>query len=259
MSSNLERIIFSTSDEYADFWPINSKIWKEHIGIEPICIHFGEKTLTEKYGQVIKYNYLKDLPPILQVTWSKFRLPELFNGYTIIGDIDQIPLNREYFLRNYSRYTHLNAFGCDLTTEVWNNKGSLIMGGADLPGHYHVAIGEDYRKYYSDNKSFEEQINIFSETKSYGLGKISNDWNNPEKYFWCLEEMYTSHMLKINNVNIDMYNKANRICRSEWQNNMYLYDKDVANIDIHCMRPYKEYEQQLFKVLEDYEIDCTSL
>ena len=39
----IDKVIFSTSDQYSPFWNIQSKIYKEALGIEPVCLLFGKK------------------------------------------------------------------------------------------------------------------------------------------------------------------------------------------------------------------------
>ena len=69
----IDKVIFSTSEEYSKFWNIQSKIYKEVLDIEPICILYGEKKntdMTEEYGKVIERDFDPTLPKVLQITWS---------------------------------------------------------------------------------------------------------------------------------------------------------------------------------------------
>ena len=54
----IQKVIFSSSEEYSDFWEPISKIFNENLGIEPVLIYFGENKLSEKYGKVYYQKYL---------------------------------------------------------------------------------------------------------------------------------------------------------------------------------------------------------
>ena len=48
----IDKVIFTTSVEYSDFWNINSKIFKTKLGIEPVCLLFGERSKTDVTEEV---------------------------------------------------------------------------------------------------------------------------------------------------------------------------------------------------------------
>ena len=74
----IDKIVFSTSEEFSPFWNIQSYIWKEKLGIEPVCILWGDikKTnMKDTYGEIIEKKYNPDLLKSFQLTWSKFYQP----------------------------------------------------------------------------------------------------------------------------------------------------------------------------------------
>jgi hypothetical protein len=39
----IQKAIFSSSEEYSDFWDTQLRVFKEALGIEPVCLLFGKK------------------------------------------------------------------------------------------------------------------------------------------------------------------------------------------------------------------------
>jgi len=272
----IDKVIFSTSEEYSGFWNIQSKIFKSTLGIDPVCLLFGKKSNTdmnEEFGKVIEMEFIEDLPKILQITWSKFYYPQTEPETTwLMGDIDMIPLTKRYFqndnlkgIDENTTYVHMNIGGCarglDLSPETWLEKGSTTMGGCDLPAHYHVAKGHIFGRVYG-NESFEQQVRKISNSQKYGVGARCNwDWQQvEEKYFWIAEENYSSEKLweKYSDGVVDFVgfyydtrNNANRVDRDSWdhQTNDYVYDlqklRSGGFVDVHCMRSHgKGFETQ---------------
>ncbi len=38
----IDKVIFSSSEQYADFWPTISRVFKENLQIEPVCLLFAD-------------------------------------------------------------------------------------------------------------------------------------------------------------------------------------------------------------------------
>tara|TARA_R110000851_G_scaffold209703_1_gene362130 strand:- start:3675 stop:4520 length:846 start_codon:yes stop_codon:yes gene_type:complete len=271
----IDKVIFSCSEEYSDFWSINSKIFSEQLNIEPVCLLFSENDnfkICEKYGQVKRMKFVPNLPKIIQITWAKFYHTKIEPATTwIIGDIDQIPLQRDYFVNTIEKisdcdYVHLNYDGCgqtlDMDPSLWLVKDGERGGGFDLPAHYHVAKGKTFHNVLGLDQPFEQQIQLLTSGK-YGLGAIYNNIErNSERYYWIAEEQFSSHCIreqflneKINFHGFSYENRNNtqRINRSAWTGK-YHYDKEklVSKkfVDIHCHRPFSEQENFLYQILE---------
>jgi NDP-sugar pyrophosphorylase family protein len=199
----IDKVIFTTSEEYSDFWNINSKVHKEYLGIEPICYLFGKKentNMNEDFGPVYEISYDERFNWLLQLTWYKFWVAQYYpNDVIMIGDIDNIPLQRNWFIddiEDYSDdcYVHLNAEGIG---DQWVAKGGNLTGGTDLPGHYHVAKGTTYKKslknayeYILNDEevlvsycdlyikwNFQEFIDYINSVKCDGLLVSHNNWH----------------------------------------------------------------------------------
>jgi len=267
----IDKVVFSTSVEYSDFWNINSKIFKTKLGIEPVCLLFGDRNKTdvnEDYGKVIDMPIISDLPLLLQITWSKFyhTTTELDTTW-LIGDIDMLPLQTRWFKENIAsipdeHYIHLNVGGnCamqGLPADHWYTYGGILEGGCDLPAHYHAAKGSTFKTTLDLNTSFDEQVRWMVNTKRYGLGHLNKDFNG-DRFYWCAEEHRTTELIrsnikkKITKFQGFAYNTTNngqRVDRGGFNNNTndYSYDRNKLVtgqfVDVHCMRPFKKYQAQ---------------
>lgn len=269
----IDKVLFTTSVEYSDFWNINSEIFYKKFNIEPVCILFGDinkTTVSEKYGKVINMPVLDNVPRLLQITWYKFFYP-IFEPETtwLIGDIDMLPLQTFWFKENLLNvdddfYVHLNENGAHQQAGLpygnWISNGGVIKGGADLPGYYHVAKGKTFKKALNHTDSFEKELEYIISSKKYGLGHFCPNQFFGEKFYWCAEEHYTTELIRQNilNNNINFkgftYEPQQRVDRGGFINNDYTYDmhklQNNMYVDAHCMRPYRTYEKQNINLLK---------
>jgi hypothetical protein len=267
----IDKVIFSSSEEYSDFWNINSEIFKTKLGIEPVCILFGKKSNTnmnEKYGKIIERNFLKDLPLVLQIVWSKFDFTKTEPETTwMIGDIDQIPLCDKWFTKNIqdlddTMYVHLNAgASCEavgLSNDAWMTDHPVFLY-AKLPAHYHIAKGKIFTDFYELNNDFEEQIKKIVIEEIGSIDKLK-EIQNPTQQFWCAEERFSTRILRekfiLNKFKPFYYsNNTNKICRSRYDHNKndYIYYKKQLEsknyVDIHCDRPYNKTRIQIENII----------
>lgn len=285
----IDNIVFSCSDFYAPFWEIQSKIWKTKFNIHPICLLHGNSNLnlSEKYGEVVRFNYDKNFPDVIQLQFRKFHYPTTSPDKTwIVGDIDQIPLQTEHFLSDLDKvdensYAHFNYTLCaqmrNMPGEIYLSRGAYVNGGFDLPGHYHCAKGKFYGELYFKDQSFEEVISSVISSKRYGMIKEDAQRNLNKQIhgsFWVAEEMYTSEYLwygykkkVVNGLYLKDYHiwdgKIDRVGNlrdssgrwiPQWNGQNYVYDENKLRnkgyVDIHCHRPYHEQEKAMMKVLE---------
>jgi len=263
----IQKAIFSTSEEYSDFWNLQSQILKEKFNIDPICILYGDvkKTnMSDKYGDIIEKKFDQSLPKVLQITWSKFFYPSLEEDTTwFLGDIDMFFLQKAWITDSISNvsddyYLHMNCEGCG--AKRWSD-------GGDLPAHYHIAKGSLFTQVYNRMSSIEEEVKFIVDQQKYGLGFNlwkGNSFLNQDQYYWCAEENYSSELIRNKILNHNLKFKGfsymdspcgngHRIDRASF-NGDYQYDlnrlKNNEYIDIHCMRPFEPYKNQLIKILK---------
>ena len=280
----IDKVIFSTSEEYSGFWNIQSKIYKEALGIEPVCLLFGKKentNMTEEYGTIIEREFIEDLPKVIQITWSKYDFPKTEpDTIWMLGDIDMIPLQSWYFTENLKDvkeddYLHLNFAGISLprrgTLDAFLTEGSEAHArakgsfntGADLAGHYHVSKGKNFEKIFNLQRPFREQIEYITNAHRYGLGPAGqspkpesvDEIMNAGSYYWCAEESYSSEQIyeaiQRQDISFGGYcynNSISRVDRSTWNNDIKDYQYDPERLksgrDIVDIHCERPYEKQ---------------
>lgn len=276
----IDKVLFSTSVEFSDFWNTISKVYKTKLGIEPVCLLFGKKSDTnvnEDYGKVIEMPILPQYNLLLQVTWSKFYYPIHEPDTTwMIGDIDMIPLQSDWFVEKIKNvpedvYAHLNTGSCCIGSlrppHDWWTVGGSVDGGCDLPGQYHVAKGRIFQKALEHTGTFEDELKYLISNNRYGLGARGSPdprWHVKEVFYWCAEEHRSTELIRKNILNgtIKFYgtyynpNNVDRVDRAWFNPNTQNYTYDVDRlakndyVDMHCMRPYSKYAAQTENVLK---------
>lgn len=216
----IQKVIFSSSEQYSDFWNLQSKIWKKTLNIEPVCLLFGKKSntdMTEEFGKVHEMNFITNLPKILQITFSKFYYTKMEpDTVWMTGDLDQFPLSRSWWTDNIldvgdDEYAHLNVDGCGSSIDSNKEQGAWLKygmrdssnpssKGIPLPAHYHVFRGNTFVKVYGD-MSFEDHVKeVINIITPEHLEHKKNDPQgyrtpNDEPFYWTAEETYTSTVL----------------------------------------------------------------
>lgn len=269
----IDKVLFTTSVEYSDFWNINSEIFYKKFNIEPVCILFGDinKTnISTKHGKVITMPIMDNFSRLLQITWYKFYYPVFEPDTTwLIGDIDMLPLQTFWFKENLlnvddNTYVHLNENGAHQQTGLpygnWLIKGGVVRGGADLPGYYHVAKGKIFEKALNHNSSFEDELRHIVSSEKYGLGHLHPTIFTGERFYWCAEEHYTTELIRQNIIDGKInfkgytYEPHQRVDRGGFNNGDYAYDlnklKNNMYVDVHSMRPYDAYKEQNMNLLK---------
>lgn len=281
----IDSVIFSCSAPFVPFWNIQAKIWKTKFGIEPICLFFGSKEglgIEEKYGKVYEISPFSNLPPVLQITCSKFLACDLVsldpNKIYLIGDVDTLPLQTKYFTEDIASisdadYLHLRSYPEFLDT---GSKADNLSRGGDLPGYYHVAKGKTFLNLFLRG-NFQDTVKYIADSKLYGLRvKVPNEniqgMGDIHDYYWCAEETYTSqkiwkaareNRIVFHGKDYVMVSKDHYIDRDSvrcsndcrgWNGIDYIYDKEKLArreyVDIHCMRPYAIQSRAMIRILE---------
>jgi len=283
----INKIVFSSSEEFSPFWNLQSFIWKEIFNIEPVCILWGKvqnTNMSDRYGTIIEKKYNENLIKSFQLTWSKFHHTMSEPDTTwIIGDMDLYPLQKSLFTNvikdiDDDFYTHL-------ASNVVTNQKYELKGGY-LPAYFHVAKGKTFEKALSLNEgTFEEQIhniindgrftyknevNLETAKNMFGANsgnKVLIDEN--EYQYWLTDERYSSYKIYDSHTkgNITFKtaieyqiiphncNSQTRIDRKSFYNGTYNNYNELMLInnqiiDIHCHRPFDEQKDSLYKIIE---------
>ena len=261
----IQKVIFSSSEEYSDFWEPISKIFNENLGIEPVLIYFGENKLSEKYGKVHYQKYLP-YPKIIQLLFARIWFTKLEPNTTwLLGDIDLFPLQKHRFIDMIQDipddfHIHLMENRISNPPDLWKIKGPKD-GGADLCAHNHVAKGYVFDKNFELHDSFEEACKFLYENK-YGLGFFSKGWDTESKRYYCCCEQYTTEKLRSKLSNIKFHgfysDHMQHISRlgnalNDRGDALNYYDENLLRnqwfIDFHSIRPYTKYKDKIDSIL----------
>ena len=193
----------------------------------------------------------------------------------MIGDIDQIPLQREHFIDNLSdvkedHYVHLAENHIEQLSDVpvgtWRKEGSVV-DRCYLTAHYHVAKGSTFTKALDLNLSLETHIEALLDQwrshrkkirASYAELQDQRHWGeteNKQHGVWAWEEIYTTSLIYKNYV--DKFTGFERSIRGPQRR---CIDRGIDGcrfdpnqkelyVDIHCPVPYEKNKQKIHDIL----------
>jgi hypothetical protein len=277
----IDKILFVSDSNitYLSFWKSISRYYKKRFDIYCKLFFIGEKTedneiyLSEEYGEVEIVKPLEKIPIIIQALWGKFWFTQTEpETKWLIGDIDLYLLNKDFFFKSLDfipedGYGHLNS-------------GSNWGNGVDLPGYFHCASGEKFKKLLNLSDSFEEDCLYILNSKKYGIlynGLVGKTWANiesaPERIkdkldygFICCEENLSTERLfnyKKDVTTIEYPKNLNRL-ETEYAvvgrqtPDNYNFDKIFQEknkesfIDFHSPRPYTVFGERIEKIISNY-------
>lgn len=267
----IDKVVWSSSVEYSDFWNIASRIHKEKLGMDSVLLLFGDRNkcdLSEEYGEVVQCYFHDDLPKMPQLVLSKFYYPKTELDTTwMIGDIDQLPLQRKRFIDDIEHvsddaYVHLAEDAITslsrLRTEYWKEDETHLT--AFLTAHYHVAKGRTFHQALNLGLSFQDHVkDLISMRYREPFEQIKNI---DEKVLWAFEEQYTTMLIKK-----FFLSKGGRFvgfsrphgCRNPDsmkvdRGNGCKFDENRLDhyVDFHCPRPYKQHAEQINNILDTF-------
>src|SRR3989339_472087 len=228
----INRAILSTNENpmYIDFWPIVAKAWKQLIGVTPTLALIAPQNvpIDTSLGDVIRFEPIPGIPTGYQAQVIRNLLPSLFpNDFCIIGDIDMIPVNKNYLIGSALPFAEKNFV-------VYRNLayGPRTVG---YPMCYNAAKGS----------TFAEIFNVKNKKDIYDIIKywhtINNGWSADEQLLFKYLHNWKFHKSRCRYLNQTV---LARLDRGKWNPKVTLLKKH-AYIDIHSIRPYKQHEQHL--------------
>lgn len=232
---NLKYVLLGsdTNPFYLDFWPIVSKVWKEVFQIEPVLGLISDEEselIKDEYGLIKKFKKVEGIDLGLQSQIVRFYLNNYLEGFSLISDIDMLPLSKIYFEGTCSRLNKENLM-------VLSSDNPECSSEQMYPMCYIASHTDTFKKVFDLNVSWEEFCTI--------LNSRNESWYTDQKYLY--EKVNDFHR-KTNNV---VFLKrgwngqaSRRIDRINWT-----YDPDKVKrgfyIDSHLLRPYSEYSTNI--------------
>lgn len=224
------------SDEnplYLDFWPVVSKIWKQKLGIIPILGLISEEEsdfIETEHGLIKKFKKISNIDSALQSQIVRLYLTKLLNGYSIISDIDMIPLSKDYFFSNALHVNQNNII-------VYSSDNPECLQNQMYPMCYILAHTNTYNRIFDLNLNWENFCKL--------LNNRNESWYTDQKYIYEKINIFKNQG---NNV-VLLERKWNgmaskRIDRAFWS---YYPDKvkEGYYIDSHLLRPYFKHKQEI--------------
>jgi len=231
----IDRVILATDTHptYIEFWPIVAKAWKS-IGIQPTLalIAPADVIIDETLGDVMRFDPIDGIPTSLQAQCIRLLLPALFpNDFSIISDIDMIPLQRHYFTTS--------------TTNCPDDAFVVFKAPVSqrFPMCYNAARGTTFQDLFNIHTIHDIKQTMIAWNK-LGLG-----WNTDELVLYQYLTQWKFFTTRCIQLGHDVHP---RIDRMFWH-----YDKQLLKqgyyIDAHCLRPYTRYKHEIDQLLHDMQ------
>jgi len=278
----ITKAIFGVDDSYfLEFWPIQAKICKELLCIEPILFyicnedsdfyHDGngmvkkiKKVNNNQTGNVVNTGLLAC---IVRMYGTKYFPDEV----CLTCDLDMLMINKDYFVNQIEKYNDdsLVIYSSDAydlnrpeSVELFNNEPfPFTQEMYNYP--YNAAKGKVFNQILNTDCTFEEFVNRHANYKP--------GYN----FMWMIDEFYFADCVNNKNHGIEVH-KLKRGYTSPWiadrridrgnfpvqlefegeiefQNKYGVYDeqklRDGYYIDVNCCRPYYKYKDDIDKLV----------
>jgi len=272
----IDKIIFAADDSYfLDFWPIQSKICKEVLNIEPVLFRITEddsEFYNDGNGLVKHIKKIKGINTGAQAAIGRMFFTKYFpNDVCAVSDIDLLVINKNYLqnsIKNFEEDSFViyvsDAYDENRTEakEYVNQEFFEKNIGQLYPYFLNVGKGKTFNKILDTDCSFSEYLYKHKE-----LGNKTLFWGVDECYFSkCVNKK--NHEVKIEklirgyespwkcsgrierhrfDVQLEFINEINS------QKNEGIYDfknlKKDNIIEINLPRPYNRYKDEIDNVV----------
>ena len=238
MNNEINYVILGSTNnsEYLDFWEPISKVWKTKFNIIPVLglISDEDSDLYEtEFGMIKKFKQI-DSEIALQSQVVRLYLPNYLNGNCLISDIDMLPISKKYFEDGFSNLTDNNIV-------VFSADNPECLQNSMYPMCYVLANSTIFKNIFDLEKPWYD---FYLYLKSKGL-----TWYTDQKYLFERINQYCDNYKKCIFLNRGWSGLAHkRIDRASWS-----YESDKVKeqfyIDAHLLRPYREYKNEIDKLI----------
>ena len=222
-----------TNPLYLDFWPIVSKVWKEIVEIKPVLGLICDEDsdfIEEEFGIIKKFKKIDGIDIGLQSQIVRFYLNKFLDGYSLISDIDMLPLSKTYFEGTCSRLDNENLV-------VLSSDNPECLRKEMYPMCYISSHTETYKKVFDLNLSWEDFCVL--------LNNRGETWYTDQKYLYEKVNEYHKNTNKVVFLKRGWNGTASRrIDRVNWFYNPEKVKKGFY-VDSHLLRPYSEYKEDV--------------
>ncbi len=278
----INKAIFGVDESYfLEFWPIQAKICKELLEIEPVLFLICDEDsdfYDDGHGLVKKIKKVKNnqngnvvhsglLACIVRMYGTKY-FP---NEVCITCDLDMLMINREYFINQIKNYddNSLVIYSSDAydlnrpeAVELFNNEPfPFIQEMYNYP--YNAAKGKTFNQILDTDCTFEEFVNRHA------------NYKHGYNFMWMIDEFYFADCVNNKNHGVEVHklkrgytspwiadrriDRGNFPVQLEWEGEIEfqkkygIYDeqklRDGYYIDVNCCRPYSKYKNEIDKIV----------
>jgi hypothetical protein len=270
----VEKVIFASDDShFLNFWPLQAKICKEILNIEPVLFHITEEEsdfYNDGYGLVKKIKKIKGINTGAQAAIGRMFFTKYFpNEVCVVTDIDLLLIDKNY-LQNQIQDFEKESIVLYLSDayDINRTESKNYLSQSHFPFiqemycyHYNAATGETFNKILNTDCTFKEYLN-----KHQQIGNKDLFWGVDEFYFAsCINDK--NHKVKIHKLKrgfLSPFICSQRIERHrfpvqlEWKGEIEAQQRDgIYNfnnlesdgiIDINLPRPYSKYKNAIEEV-----------
>jgi hypothetical protein len=272
----IDKAIFGVDDSYfLEFWPLQSKICKEILGIEPVLFYICNEDsdfYNDGNGLVKKIKKVDNintglLACIVRMYGSKY-FPE---DVCLTCDLDMLMINKDYFVNQIKIYDNnslviysSDAYDLNRPEAIELFKSEPFPFTQEMYNYpYNAAKGKTFNKILDIDCSFEDFV------------RRHNSYKTGYHYMWMIDEFYFADCVNNKAHGVEV-NKLKRGYTSPWianrridrgnfpvqlefegeiemQKKYGIYDeqklRDGYYIDVNCCRPYSKYKNEIDKIV----------
>jgi hypothetical protein len=278
----INKAIFGVDNSYfLEFWPIQAKICKELLNIEPVLFYICDEDsdfYNDGYGLVKKVKKVGDVKTgLLACIVRMFGTKYFPNEVCLTCDLDMLMINKEYFINQIQNFNEdslviftSDAYDLNRPEAIDLFKSYPFPFTQEMYNYpYNAAKGNVFNKILDTDCTFDEFVERHSNYKS-GYA-----------YMWMIDEFYFSDCVNHKNHGVEV-NKLKRGYTSPWKADRRIdrhnfpvqleheseinaqiidgiYDKQLLKegyyIDVNCCRPYSRYKSAIDELIDIILID----
>jgi hypothetical protein len=228
---------------YINFIPIFIKTWKKlypNVNTKIILISDNiPENLHEYKNNIILFKPLPNISTSFTSQYIRLLYPAILNykNGIMITDIDMIPMNRTYYIKNIEKYSDDKLI---YLRDVLLNLKQIAMC-------YNVATKNTWSNIFSIKTidDIKKRLQDVSKRIKYVEGSGKQGWSTDQIDLYNHVMIWNS---KTNNLIIlkDKNTKFNRLNRNRFSKINDTLEKNIKNgiyTDYHCLRPYDKYKE----------------
>jgi hypothetical protein len=279
----INKAIFGVDESYfMEFWPIQAKICKELLEIEPVLFlicdedsdfYYDGNGLVKKIKKVTNNENGNIVHPALLACIVRMYGTKYFpDEVCLTCDLDMLMVNKDYFIKQVEKYDNdslviysSDAYDLNRPEAVELFKNEPFPFTQEMYNYpYNAAKGKVFNQILDTDCTFNEFVNRHA---TYKPGY---------NFMWMIDEFYFSDCVNHKNHGVEVHklkrgytspwiasrriDRGNFPVQLEWEGEIEfqkkygIYDieklKNGYYIDVNCCRPYEKYKEEIDKVVD---------